>query len=367
MDFKTTAVAAALIIAAYSTNGRRKVLAALLIGLVGLLIARPTESALLLLVRLLYYSGAAAILIEAAVAFKRSESRDTVLQMFCAPCLVAACGLGLLVGMKLSPITLDRFLYAFDGGLGFQPGFAIAGLIARSARLQSLIAVSYLALPMAATLIWVSLERRYPTEARRFVLTCAAIGAVGWLGYCLFPAVGSRIVVASFPWVAPRIELADIIPTLAPAGPRNCMPSLHTAWVLAIWWYSRRMRLPFRAILAAYLVLTLAGTLEVHYLIDMALAVPFALAVDAGVASCHSRSLLVAGIATTCLSLFAAWLLLLRFGIRFLLLAPWASWGAVCATVAVCLALRWRLDRGCASTSVDQPEDAITGLEFGRS
>lgn len=224
MEFMITAVAAALIIAAYSTNGRRKVLAALLIGLVGILVARPVESALFLLMHLLYYSGAAAILIEAAVAFKKSESRDTVLQMFCAPCLAAACGLGLLVGMKISPITLDRFLYAFDGGLGFQPGFAIAGLVARSAWLQSLIAVSYLALPIAATLIWVSLDRQYPLEARRFVLTCAAIGAVGWLGYCLFPAVGSRIVVASFPWVAPRIELADIIPTLAPAGPRNCMP-----------------------------------------------------------------------------------------------------------------------------------------------
>jgi len=354
MDFLTTAVAAVLIVAAHTPNGRRKVLLSLLVGLVWFLLARVTGPFLDCLMWLFFYSGIVAILIEAAIPYVKRGSGSSLPQMLFVPGLIFSSGLALFLGQKLTAITLDRFLYVFDGSLGFQPGFVAARFLYGYAWLNYLAALAYVTLPITGTFVWVALDKRRPAAGRRFAISCVALGVFGWICYCIFPAVGSPIAMAaSFPRVTPTIALSDVVPTVAPPGNRNCMPSLHTAWVIVIWWYSSGLRLPHRAILAVWLVLTLASTLANHYFIDMALAVPFVVAVDAGVANWRHHSHLALRITAMCSALFFAWLLGLRFGIKLLLLSPLVSWSAVFATMVWCWALRRQLERDRAEPEIE--------------
>ena len=58
------------------------------------------------------------------------------------------------------------------------------------------------------------------------------------------------------------------------------MPSLHTAWVLMLSWWTYRQRRWVRVAAGLFLFLTLLATLGLgeHYLIDLIVAVPVALA-----------------------------------------------------------------------------------------
>jgi spermidine synthase len=91
-------------------------------------------------------------------------------------------------------------------------------------------------------------------------------GMIGWLFYLVFPAVGPAYIgmkLAGFPH---------------PAIPRNCFPSLHTAWgLLALiyaWKYRKKifwiMLLPVSQMILATVVL------RFHYVIDLIAAVPYA-------------------------------------------------------------------------------------------
>jgi hypothetical protein len=74
-----------------------------------------------------------------------------------------------------------------------------------------------------------------------------------------------------------------VIEPVAVAGPRNAIPSLHMAWVLLAWWNSKGLPLWIRTIVALFLVFTVLSTLGTgeHYFIDLIVAFPFAVAVQA--------------------------------------------------------------------------------------
>jgi hypothetical protein len=114
-------------------------------------------------------------------------------------------------------------------------------------------------------------------------------------------------------------------PPAAPAVPRNCMPSLHTTWVLLLWWHARPLSRWVRALAGFYLGFTLLATLRfgVHFACDLLVAFPFALAVQAactpasvGVAPVRLRAFLGGA------ALAGTWLLLILFGWRLLASAP---------------------------------------------
>jgi hypothetical protein len=241
------------------------------------------------------------------------------------------------VSAKLTPFTLDRYLYAADGSFGFQPGFACRALLMRHEWLRLTSGIAYVNLPVLAMALYLLVHRRNPADASRVVRLLSAVGIAGYCMYYFFPAAGSEVVLGSkFPFHPPDISSLSLEPIRVAFAPRNFMPSLHTAWCLAICWSARTLTRVWRTILMAIVALTLLYTLSCHYLVDMVAAVPFTLAVYAAVENRMPwndparRLALCAGAAC-----FAAWLGVLRFGTALLLVSPVISWTAFALTVAL--------------------------------
>jgi hypothetical protein len=244
------------------------------------------------------------------------------------------------VSAKLTPFTLDRYLYAADGSFGFQPGFACRALLIRHEWLRLASGIAYVNLPVLAMALYLLVQRRNPTDGSRVVRLLSAVGIAGYCLYYFFPAAGSEVVLGSgFPFHPPAISSLSLEPIRVAFAPRNFMPSLHTAWCLAICWSARRLTRVWRAVLTAVVGITLLYTLSCHYLVDMVAAIPFTLAVYAMVENrmpwSHPARRLALCAGASC---FAAWLGVLRFGTQLLLVSPVVSWTAFGFTVALC----WR-------------------------
>ena len=270
----------------------------------------------------------------------RSARMSLVQKMAFTPVAALIGNLLVTVSAKLTPFTLDRYLYAADGSFGFQPGFACRALLMRHEWLRLTSGIAYVNLPILAMALYLLVRRRNPADASRVVRLLSAVGIAGYCLYYFFPAAGSEVVLGSkFPFHPPDISSLSLEPIRVAFGPRNFMPSLHTAWCLAICWCARGLSRTWRIILMAIVALTLLYTLSCHYLVDMVAAVPFTLAVYAMVenrmpwSDPARRSALCAGAAC-----FAAWLGVLRFGTALLLISPLISWTAFALTVALC----WR-------------------------
>jgi hypothetical protein len=64
---------------------------------------------------------------------------------------------------------------------------------------------------------------------------------------------------------------------IAVQGVQNAIPSLHMAWVLLAWWYSRGLSVWERGIAMMFVVFTAFATLGTgeHYFIDQVVVYPF--------------------------------------------------------------------------------------------
>jgi hypothetical protein len=183
----------------------------------------------------------------------------------------------------LRPRTYDAFLLAFDGGLGFQPSFVLGRLLLEHSSARGLAATVYFALPVVACILYASHRasdhagKRQPVRILPLFLS---LTIVGFALYGVYPAVGpSHAFGGLYPWNPPPLPQIEIHPMTVPGDPRNCMPSLHLAGALAIWWNSRLWprwgRLLAGLFLCAMIFCTLAS--GEHYLADLVVALPFTL------------------------------------------------------------------------------------------
>jgi hypothetical protein len=176
----------------------------------------------------------------------------------------------------------------------------------------------------------------------------ASAGVLGYLLYFVFPATGPIYVWgAGFPGSPqPFATLREVHPhtiALAMPAPRNAMPSLHMAWALLLWFSCRPFSRFARGFALAYVVLTVLATLGTgeHYLVDLVVAVPFSVAVQAlwtPVQSSTRNAVLAAGT-----SLMLLWLVVLRYGTEFFLQSPAISWSFVIGSTGISLMLVWLL------------------------
>ncbi len=246
------------------------------------------------------------------------------------------------------PVTLDRVLYAFDGSLGFQPSFVLGHLLTHMAWLGALANLSYEQVPVAVLILYASSmgagERRKPN----LLLVIGAASLAGYLLYTLVPAAGPLYLFPSrFPNSAPSLVGLALLPAALSADiPRNAIPSLHMAWAVLMCWNARRSALWLRAGYGLYLGLTVLFTLGSgeHYLIDLVVALPFALTVQAA-SSVPIRELprslpFWAGTVAT-----LAWLGFLRFGAPVWLGSVVLDWGLVAVTVAGSVILERQANR----------------------
>ena len=269
------------------------------------------------------------------------EERRRLLRISLLPVGIVLFVLATLVALNLTlerSRVLDSYLYVFDGSLGFQPSFVLGQLFLRYRPVAELARATYFAVPLVIAMTCAG-YLKYGSPWRPLGILASA-GVLGYLLYFVFPATGPLYVFgASFPG-SPQLfaTLAEMHPhpiDLPVPAPRNAMPSLHMAWALLLWFNCRPLSRTARGLAVTYVVLTVIDTLGTgeHYLADLAVALPFSVAVQAlwtGVRG-NTRYAVLAGGA----SLTVIWLVALRYGTRFFLLSPAVPWGCVIGSTIV--------------------------------
>lgn len=264
------------------------------------------------------------------------------------------------LAFRTTPGSLDHYLYAFDGRFGFEPAFAVGSLFATVPFLKTFCAVVYAALPLAIVCVWIVAPdvADEPGLIRTFLMT----GVLGLLLFRLLPAAGP---IYAFPgaWPAHPPAIADGFVTPIAMGRvwLNAMPSVSAAWALLIFWRTRRNRRLIRSAAGAFLFLVLLAPLGLgeHYLIDLVVAIPFAVFVRALWMTRASFSLSRISALACNAALVGIWLILLRSG-ALLRIAPLGAWIMAVLTVAFAL---W-LDAGVRTyrlrTARKRLGDAVT-------
>jgi hypothetical protein len=243
-------------------------------------------------------------------------------------------------------VTYDHFLYAFDGSLGFQPSFLAGRLVTATPWISALTRTLYDGLPLFLVTAYLLEERRSAAEGRRLFFLILLLGVCGAGCFFLFPAVGAYWLYAkSFPLHPPALSTVTLAPTMvAAAVARNCMPSLHTAWALVVFWAAGKCSFLWRAILRGLLVIMLVQTLVYHYFADMVVAVPFTLSLYALTAAAPWSVQRKTAFASGLLSV-AVWMVALRWGTSLFLASPIVPWCGTALTIASCWWLWRRIDR----------------------
>ncbi|MFF0201189.1 phosphatase PAP2 family protein [Streptomyces sp. NPDC005017] len=254
----------------------------------------------------------------AAFAVTRRTGRERVL-------LLKGVGLGLLlmtgrktgdiwllITSKTRPAVLDQYVAVADHALG-NPSWLVGRLVEASGPIGfNVLDFVYGQLPVAAVIAalyqlrHVAAERRFPRH--HLVRTFLVIGLLGPAFYMIFPVVGPLFAYGTGtahwmdvslwapempptePWavatVWPHSFPSTALPVPMPFDgitPRNCMPSLHTAWAVAIFIHSRRGPRLLRFAGTFWLIATLAATLGFgyHYGADLVAGVVFTLTIEA--------------------------------------------------------------------------------------
>lgn len=251
-------------------------------------------------------------------------------------------GVWLELTMQALPFVADWFVEVADRALG-SPSWVMGRFVNEHEWYLWLITKVYTYLPVGAAVVAYFQLRRSSTEGfprHHIVRSFILIGAIGPVVYFLFPVVGPAY---AFGGQVPGAAWLDVWPNVVPTSlepisayysqlaPRNCMPSLHTAWATAILLHALRGPRLLKAFGVFWFVCTLSATLGIgaHYGIDLVAGFVFALTLETALVrpedGWHRRRLLtIAGGAGT----FAAILVATRY-----LSVPMAQSGPVAAVL----------------------------------
>lgn len=244
--------------------------------------------------------------------------------------------------------VLDSYLYVFDGSLGFQPSFLLAQIFSSHKVIDEIGRQVYRGLPLVTAIVCAA-QMKTHSQWRQLALLGTA-GLAGYLLYFIFPATGPFYIAGpAFPNFPERFILfpettSHLIEPILP-GPRNAIPSLHMAWAILLYLGGRSFSRLARAGLALFALATAVAALGTgeHYLADLAVAVPFSVAVQAIWSQVSGNTRHFVLIAASGLTF--GWFALFRYGTRFFLWSPAFSWGCIVASTAISLFLYRYLDR----------------------
>jgi hypothetical protein len=257
--------------------------------------------------------------------------------------------------IRLTPLTYDRLLYAFDIKFGGPPSWVIGRLFRAHASLFLACAYAYNSLPLGmAACMWLRWrDRKNHVRASADLLWMAvSLGIVGFLLYQVCPAAGPvYLFPKQFPSEVPSVVSLSTGPGPMLAVPRNAMPSLHVAWMLLLFWNTLRRAWWMRLIAAVYLVLTALATLGLgeHYLADLMVAPPMVAAIQAACTrtAVKEKWIALASGATITLS----WLIALRTGAAMMIAPGPALWSLAILSLIVPMTALWMLNRAADTGS----------------
>jgi hypothetical protein len=218
-----------------------------------------------------------------------------------------ACGLLVVVAIKIGetwlrlttiirPTVWDEYVMLADHALG-QPSWWFGRVFAAAGPLVTgVLHWVYIELPAAAMVVAIYQLRNVRTAGwpRHFLVrTFLVLGLIGPAIYVLFPVVGPEYLFGAageslrvgdyWPHVLPPTHMSPGPVVFDGSASRNCMPSMHTAWALAVFIHSRRAPRWLWWGGAFWLVGTLTATLGFgyHYGVDLVAGAVLCLTVEA--------------------------------------------------------------------------------------
>ena len=275
-------------------------------------------------------------LASAAALALRSRKSLEALEMLARAAIFMVLGLALGTilefATKLCPLKFDHYLYALDRTYGAPAAFIVGRWFEGSHALYRFEALIYYSLPLAVAALYAA-HLKWRPKGHVDILRLLYVNAVvGFSMYFLYPASGPVYAFGhAFPWQPPAaLALAPVALGHAP----NCVPSLHFADALFIWWNFRGWRRT-RPIAFAYMVLTLLATLGSgeHYLTDLFMAFPYALLMQAVATRAPGKWFSVAAGAV----MTFGWFALLRWRVLSLIGSPALLWSLTAATTVAAL------------------------------
>ena len=257
---------------------------------------------------------------------------------------------------KLNPKVLDLYLYSFDASLRVQLSFLMGQAYATWHRFGDAGMFIYIGLPVLLAMVAAGHLLHGSKAAIPAMAAFLVTAPVGVIFYNLFPALGPTYIFGPrFPWNPLTIDQAArlLLEPIPVAGYRNAMPSLHIAWVLLAWWFSRGLSVWERSIAMVFVVFTALATLGSgeHYFIDLVVGFPFALFVYALCAfplGWTQERKVAFGLG---LGLTLAWFAVLRQGVKLFWVSPILPWLACLVTVAAVVILQQRLEGASAKNA----------------
>ncbi|WP_345033936.1 phosphatase PAP2 family protein [Streptomyces sannanensis] len=247
----------------------------------------------------------------AVIAVTRRTGRERVLLLKgvgLALLLVAGRKTGdtwLLITSKTRPAVLDQYVATADHALG-NPSWLVGRIVRATGPIGAhVLDYVYVQLAVAAVIVTlyqlrnVAVERRFPRH--HLVRTFLVIGLLGPGIYMIFPVVGPIFAygTGAYGTGGEHWALANLWPDTPPPiiaphhmlfdeiTPRNCMPSLHTAWATALFIHSRKGPRILQFFGVFWLITTLGATLGFgyHYGADLIAGVVFTLTIEAALRS----------------------------------------------------------------------------------
>jgi hypothetical protein len=265
----------------------------------------------------------------------------------------------------LHPKTFDLYLYSFDCSLHIQFNFLLGQIFKLHSWFRFASLLFYFALPLQLALVYAAHLRLKTRNALPVTLAFLVTGPLGVLFYNMVPATGPSYVFGQdFPWhpLSTAQAMHLVLETVRVRGARNAIPSLHMAWALLAWLNSKGLSRWMRVIALAFVIFNVFATLGTgeHYFVDLVVAFPFALMVQALCLyplpfQCGVRR--EAFLFGTFASL--AWMALVSFAIPFFWISPVIPWAIVAATISISSWLMHRLQNAEFANERVQPEIAV--------
>lgn len=293
------------------------------------------------------WSAAMVLQLREAVRTRGAERRkalDLLLTQFALPAGIALTFFGNSIVRVLVPTTLDPSLYVIDGLLPVPVARLVARFASDHAWAYTILSIAYHAL-FASFAAIILLDRRSGNHPGKFVSLVLLIGLAGFLLYFIAPGTSPQAAFYDrYSGVLPDPALVDLARFAAPvSAPRNAMPSLHTTYALVMLIAAARFGAGWLTLAGLFTLLTVLATMALreHYVIDLVVAVPLALATTWFLAAFDpealtARCLVCAGLA---FAIVLAWLLIVRLGTASLREVPWLASALVLATFAAAAAI----------------------------
>ncbi len=243
-------------------------------------------------------------------------------------------------------LVQDEFLMAIDGTLGFYPSLTMGRLIqSLPQNISNVLELGYLLLPFAFLFIYIKIEHREKKIPGDFIIEILLIGLIGYALYNIIPGCGSRYAFnKTWPNSLPLHFIKEDPQWIycSPSYPRNCLPSLHTAWIICLLRRAWQFDLLTKGLMIGFAMINFIAMFGIgaHYFIDIVVGLAFANCIG-GISyvqlpwqtPARLRIIFLGGL------LVLSWYIIILYGLPLMQLSKIVAWCIFSASILISLKL----------------------------